>query len=59
MMTAPVGGIDPHQSNFTVGVVDVNGVELAHASFDNGGAGYVAAIELLSSHGVERVGVEG
>jgi hypothetical protein len=29
MMTAPVGGIDPHQSSFTVGVVDINGVELA------------------------------
>ena len=59
MMTAPVGGIDPHQSSFTVGVVDINGVELAHASYDNNGAGYIAAIELLSSHGVERVGVEG
>jgi transposase len=59
MMTAPVGGIDPHQSNFTVAVVDTNGVEIAHASFANSGAGYVAAIELLSSYGVERVGVEG
>lgn len=59
MMTAPVGGIDPHQSSFTVGVVDINGVELAHASYDNNGAGYIAAIELLSSLGVERVGVEG
>ena len=31
----------------------LNGVEIAHASFANSGAGYVAAIELLSSHGVE------
>ena len=59
MMSAPVGGIDPHQSNFTVAVVDINGVEMAHASYANGGAGYIAAIELLSSHGVEQVGVEG
>jgi 2,4-dienoyl-CoA reductase-like NADH-dependent reductase (Old Yellow Enzyme family) len=59
MMTSPVAGIDPHQSNFTVAVVDLNGVEIAHASFANTGAGYVAAIELLSSHGVDQVGVEG
>jgi len=59
MMAAPVGGIDPHQSSFTVAVVDINGVELAHASYANSGAGYIAAIELLSAHGVERVGVEG
>ena len=59
MMAAPVGGIDPHQSSFTVAVVDINGVELAHASYPNSGAGYVAAIELLTSHGVEQAGVEG
>jgi hypothetical protein len=33
MMTAPVGGIDPHQDTYTVGVVDANGVELGHESF--------------------------
>jgi hypothetical protein len=38
MMTGPVGGIDPHQSNFTVAVVDLNGVEIDHASFANTGA---------------------
>ena len=31
MMTSPVGGIDPHQDSYTVGVVDANGVELTHA----------------------------
>ena len=59
MMSSPVAGIDPHQSNFTVAVVDANGVEITHASFVNGGAGYLEAIELLSSHGVGQVGVEG
>src|SRR5215213_9631793 len=58
-MMSPVAGIDPHRSSFTVGVVDINGVELAHASYDNTGSGYVAAIELLSSHDVRQVGVEG
>ena len=59
MMSSPVAGIDPHQSNFTVAVVDANGVEITHASFANGGVGYLEAIELLSSHGVGQVGVEG
>ena|SRR5215217_2500642 len=58
-MMSPVAGIDPHRSSFTVGVVDINGVELAHASYDNTGSGYVAAIELLSSHDVRQVGIEG
>ena len=35
MMTGPVGGIDPHQHQFTVGVVDPNGVEIAHRTFPN------------------------
>lgn len=59
MMPSVVAGIDPHQSSFTVAVVDGNGVEITHASFTNSGAGYLEAIELLSSHGVEQVGVEG
>jgi transposase len=59
MMSSPVAGIDPHQSSFTVAVVDANGVEITHASFANGGAGYLEAIELLSSHKVRQVGVEG
>lgn len=59
MMTAPVGGIDPHQDSYTVGVVDTNGVELAHESFPASAAGYVAGIELLTGHGVELVGIEG
>jgi transposase len=59
MMSLPVGGIDPHQDTFTVAVVDANGVEITHDTFDNTSSGYLAAIELLSSHRVERVGVEG
>lgn len=58
-MTPPVGGIDPHQDTFTVGIVDCRGVEICHEAFDNTADGYVAAIGLLDSCGVERVGVEG
>ena len=58
-MTPPVGGIDPHQDTFTVGIVDANGVELCHETFDNTAAGYAAAIDLLDVHGVCLVGVEG
>jgi len=32
MMASPVAGIDPHQDNFTLGIIDANGVELTHAS---------------------------
>jgi transposase len=59
MMSSPVAGIDPHQASFTVAVVNPNGVEIAHDTFDNSSAGYLAAVELLSSYGVEQVGVEG
>jgi transposase len=59
MMSSPVAGIDPHQDTFTVAVVDANGVEIVHDTFANNSRGYVAAIELLSSHQVERVGIEG
>jgi transposase len=58
-MTAAVAGIDPHQDNFTVGIVDLNGVEIFHDSFPNSGNGYCDAIDLLTTHGVEMVGVEG
>ena len=58
-MTLPVGGIDPHQDTFTVGIVDYHGVEIGHETFDNTAAGYVAAIDLLDAHAVGRVGVEG
>jgi len=54
-----VAGIDPHQDTFTVAVIDANGVELIHDTFDNRTSGYLAAIELLTAHGVEHVGVEG
>jgi transposase len=59
MMTPPVAGIDPHQDNFTVGIVDANGVELTVDSFPNTAAGYIAAIDLLAAHGVVQVGIEG
>jgi hypothetical protein len=59
MMTSPVAGIDPHQDTITVGIVDANGVELTHATFPASAAGYLEAIELLSAHGVEQVGIEG
>ena len=58
-MTLPVGGIDPHQDTFTVGIVDYHGVKTCHETFDNTAAGYVAAIDLLDAHAVGRVGVEG
>jgi transposase len=59
MMTPPVAGVDPHQDNFTVGIVDANGVAIVHESFPNTAAGHCAAVELLTAHCVERVGVEG
>ena len=58
-MTFPVGGIDPHQDTFTVGIVDAHGVEITHETFDNTAAGYLDAIGLLDAHGVRQVGVEG
>ena len=59
MMTSPVAGIDPHQETYTIGVVDPNGVELAHEAFPASAAGYLDGIELLTAHGVEQVGIEG
>jgi transposase len=59
MMTSPVAGIDPHQATFTLGIIDRNGVGVMSDTFDNTGAGFVLAIELLNTHGVEQVGVEG
>lgn len=58
-MPQTTGGIDPHQDSFTVGIVDQHGVELDVASFPNCGAGYGDAIDLLTRHQVELVGVEG
>ena len=58
-MTPPVGGVDPHQDTFTVGIVDANGVEIGHETYANTAAGYAAAIDLLDAHGVCLVGVEG
>jgi transposase len=59
MMTSPVAGIDPHQESITVGIVDRNGVVLIHATFPASAAGYFDAIEVLTAHGVEEVGIEG
>ncbi len=58
-MTPPVGGIDPHQDTFTVGIVDPHGVEITHETFPNTAADLLDAIDLLDPHGVEQVGVEG
>ena len=58
-MTSAVGGIDPHQDTFTVGIVDAHGVELTHETFDSTAAGYGEAIDLLDTHSVCLVGVEG
>lgn len=58
-MTAPVAGIDPHQTQFTVGIVDATGVERACATYPNTAAGFVATIDLLVTHGVDQVGIEG
>ncbi len=58
MMAPPVAGIDPHQDGFTVGVIDANGVELAHAGFDNRAAGFADAVCMLRAHCVGMVGVE-
>jgi transposase len=59
MMSSVVAGIDPHQDTFTVAVVDSNGVEITHDTFSNSATGYLTAIELLNTHRVERVAVEG
>lgn len=58
-MTGSIAGIDPHQDSFTVGIIDTNGVEIAHDSFPNTGTGFVDAIDLLTTHSVDVVGVEG
>jgi transposase len=58
-MTGAVAGIDPHQDTFTVGIVDRNGVELATTTFPNQGSGYLEAVDLLATHRVGQVGVEG
>ncbi len=38
-MSFPVGGIDPHQDTFTVGIVDCHGVETCCETFANTAAG--------------------
>jgi transposase len=58
-MTAPVAGIDPHRDQFTLGIVDPNGVEIAHKTFSNSAEGFTAAVDLLTTYGVRMVGVEG
>ena len=41
-----------------VGVIDANGVEIAHASFDSRAGGFAEAIDMLGAHRVGLVGVE-
>jgi len=59
IMTAHIGGIDPHQNTFTVGIIDQHGIEIGHETFDNTARGYVEAADLLNTHSVQLVGVEG
>jgi transposase len=58
-MPSALAGIDPHQDSITVGIIDLNGVELAHQTFPTTSAGYLDAIDLLHVHDVGQVGVEG
>lgn len=58
-MTAHLAGIDPHQNNFTMGIIDEHGIEICIETFDNNATGFVEAIDLLNAHGIELVGVEG
>jgi transposase len=58
-MTGAVAGIDPHQDTFTIGIIDHNGIELGTETFANQAAGYLDAADLLTTHSVEQVGVEG
>jgi len=57
-MTSSIAGIDPHQDTFTVGIVDYHGIEIAASTFENNAAGYTEAIDELTTHGVQLVGVE-
>ena len=34
-MSQFIGGIDPHQANFTVGIITPAGVEITHQAFPN------------------------
>ena len=58
-MTSPTAGIDSHQTNFTLGIVDEHGIEIATTTFMNSAVGFIEAIEALTTHGVEQVGIEG
>lgn len=58
-MTANIGGIDPHKSTFTIGIVDPFTAAVTSESFDNNANGYTQAIETFHTHGVTQVGVEG
>jgi len=59
IMTSNVAGIDPHQDSFTLGIVNQHGIEVCHETFDNNAVGYVEAIDRLTTHRVQLVGVEG
>jgi hypothetical protein len=39
-MRPALGGIDPHQDSITVGIIDLNRVELTHQTFPTSSAGY-------------------
>jgi transposase len=58
-MPSALAGIDPHQDSITVGIIDLNGVEVTHQTFPTTSAGYLETIDLLHEHDVDQVGVEG
>jgi hypothetical protein len=58
-MPSALAGIDPHQDSISVGIIESNGVEVAHQTFPKTSVGYLATIGFLHQHGVEQVGVEG
>lgn len=58
-MADNIAGIDPHRDSFTIGVIDANGVEIDHATYQMTGAAIAASLEWLTTHGVGRVGIEG
>lgn len=61
MVDVGIAGCDPHKRTISVGVIDDRGREIGVASFDNSTAGHAAALEWMSSLGVQvvRVGMEG
>lgn len=54
-----IAGIDTHKDTLAVAVIDAAGRLLAQRDLPNNEPGFVALADLLDSHGVVRVGIEG